>query len=187
MPGPTPPRHPARAKKVAAGNSRLYMASTPSQTAASVQGSSEAEISARSTKHAAWVAAGAALLAAVLALGGSWLSAERAAESARQTTITELSGETERSRAEFLREQQKDLYTEVITDLRQLDGVRAEYAAMAFDTRNKPVNLDEWSKRYDAPYHKFVDDRSSIMVIASEPAQQSFMTLMDAHKILRNN
>jgi hypothetical protein len=74
----------------------------------------DAEINALSTKHAAWVAAGAAILAAVIAFGGTWWSAGVAAKAASETVTKQLSGETEKSRAEFLRGQRQILYAKIV-------------------------------------------------------------------------
>jgi hypothetical protein len=167
-----------RAKKAAAG--------TAGRTAASPQNAKDAEVSARSSTHAAWVAAGAAVLAALLALIGSSWSAERAARTAAQNVITEQSGETERSRAEFLRLQQKDLYVDVVADLQKLKNAQKEYAGMAFNPQ-KPANLNEGKERYDATYGEFMDDQNGIRILGSKPAQQAFMRLMDAHLKLHNN
>jgi hypothetical protein len=156
------------------------------------------EISARSAKLAAWVAAGAAILAAVLAAGGTLWSghesakasdraAQTAADAAVKAVSIQLSGETEKSRAEFLRNQQKDLYIEVVTDLRKLDVTREDYAGMAFNPTQKPANLDAWNNRYDAPYDKFMDDENGILVLGSEPAQTAYTRLKNAHLILHNN
>jgi hypothetical protein len=184
MSGPTAPG-PTRAKKPAAGKSRRNTAAND-------------EISARSAKHAAWVAAGAAILAAVLAAGGTLWSghesakasdraAQTAADAAVKAVSIQLSGETEKSRAEFLRSQQKVLYTKVITDLQKLDGARGQYAAMVFNPTEKPENLGMWKKRYDGPYATFMDDQNSVLILASEPAQQAFVRLMKAHKLIHNN
>ena len=79
-----------------------------------------AEVSAQSTKHAAWVASGAAILAAIIAFGGTWWSTERAAKAASDTVTQQVSGEPDKSRAEFLRGQRQALYSRIIADERKL-------------------------------------------------------------------
>jgi hypothetical protein len=59
-------------------------------------------------------------LAALLALGGTYWSGERAAKAASETVTKQLFGETEKSRAEFLRGQRQVLYSRIIGHERQV-------------------------------------------------------------------
>jgi hypothetical protein len=146
----------------------------------------DAEISARSTRHAAWVAAGAAILAAILAVGGTWWSGEEsadasdraaqtAADAAVKAVTIQLSGETEKSRAEFLRGQRRILYSTIIA---HDTGIREAERKLVDDiqkTRRHNLSTDRlWAK-----YAKLVRDKAPAEIIASEPARKQLAALTE--------
>jgi hypothetical protein len=140
----------------------------------------DAEISARSTKHAAWVAAGAAILAAILAFGVTWWSAEKAADSTAETVATQLSGETEKSRAEFLRGQRQVLYSTAITHEREL--YRAEFET---DDAMGEAEVSRLFKRVLELKSKLDQDAATAEIIASEPVREQLRLLSLQHGKIR--
>ena len=138
-----------------------------------------AEISARSTKHAAWVAAAAAMLAALLAFGGSVWSAHTAAKNVR----TQLSGETEKSRAEFLRGQRQTLYTKIIVDETALKQAESEtYRYLIF---SNPKARPQWTATIDLIAAFKADNRASVEIMASEYFRSCFLKLIENHENAR--
>jgi hypothetical protein len=135
----------------------------------------DAEISARSTKHAAWVAAGAAILAAILALGGTLWGSHMAAESASKTVAQQVSGETEKSRAEFLRGQRQVLYSTIVA---HEIGIRKAEKKVVEDiekTRRHNISTNPlW-----AQYAKLERDKPPAEIIASPPARAQLGALTD--------
>src|SRR5688572_22972466 len=125
MSGPTPPSRPraGRPTRKQAASTALSNGQAQPPTGAAT----DSAASVRSTKHAAWVAAGAAILAAVIAFSGALWSAKVAAKAASDTVTRQVSGETEKSKAEFLRGQRQVLYSNIIAHERALRA--AEEAA----------------------------------------------------------
>jgi hypothetical protein len=90
-----------------------------SKTPASSNRRSDAEIAARSTKRGAWIAAVASLVTSVIAVVGAlYVSTHNATQ------------ETDRSRAEFLRSQQRDVYTKLIQDENELFTAEIKYLGL---------------------------------------------------------
>jgi hypothetical protein len=150
-----------------------------------------AEISARSTKHAAWVAAGAAILAAVLALGGTWWSAKTASDAAVEAVSVQLSGETEKSRAEFLREQRRVLYSTIIAheiELREAEEQRLndipDPADPQFRRRSQRDRI-KFASEAMVPVReklaKLEQDRPSAEIIASPTVREHLKKLYVTH------
>jgi hypothetical protein len=154
----------------------------------------DAEISARSTRRAAWIAAGAAILAAVLALGGTWWSAQLsarssdeaarlAAEAAVKGVTIQLSGETEKSRAEFLREQRRVLYSTIIA---HEIGIRKAEKKLVDDierTRRHNISTDSlW-----AQYAKLERDEPPAEIIASPPVRAQLAALTKTQNSARSH
>ena len=116
MPGPVQPKpvskRPGRAQRTKFKQTAAF--SVPSTAAEGDARSvipTTREIS-RSTTSAR-IAAVSAIAAATIALFGTYWSGERAAVSAGETVNRQLLGETERSKAEFLRGQRQVLYSRV--------------------------------------------------------------------------
>jgi hypothetical protein len=152
----------------------------------------DAEISARSTKHAAWVAAGAAILAAILSIGGAYWSAERAARSASETVSKQVSGETEKSRAEFLRAKRQELYSKVIADEGELSQMENEILKKAYENSQAkvkpapPKSLDDFLRPLDSKRKSLERDRSVIDILASDGVRDAYSKLVDLRDIQHN-
>jgi hypothetical protein len=74
-----------------------------------------ARVGAVSTKAAAIIGALAVVLSAVVSVTASIITANITADAALETTSTQLEGEAERSRAEFLRTERQELYGSFLT------------------------------------------------------------------------
>jgi hypothetical protein len=155
------------------------LAPTPSTAQPVAARLTDAEISARSTKHAAWVAAAAAILAAVLALGGTWWSGQTAAKSALETVERQTSAETEKSKAEFLRGQRQALYNSAFLREQTLFDIEEDWAHAILE-QHKALG-DEKSKAWYTTYNALRADTSSMAIIASMEAYQAFVDLMSKH------
>jgi hypothetical protein len=184
---------PAAARKATAPQARTHSplpgtAMTPSPQ--TNQSATNAEIDARSTKHAAWVAAGAAILAALLALGGTLWSAhlsakasdkaaQTAADAAVKTVSVQLSGETEKSRAEFLRGQRITLYSTIIADDIALhEAERHTYTELMKTPKSKKIkSIDRVNKQLA----KLNQDRPTAEIIASLPVRNALAALYEVH------
>jgi len=135
----------------------------------------DAEISARSTKHAAWVAAGAAILAAILALGGTLWGSHMAADSASRTVAQQVSGETEKSRAEFLRGQRQVLYSQIIADERKLFDMENDAEWRNYKERSRAV------EKMRLQYRQLEMRTPTTEIIASGEAGDQLAKLVDIH------
>jgi hypothetical protein len=177
VPGPRSLNAKASAKQTASANAN--------KSGAAVQSASDAEISARSTKRAAWVAAGAAILAALIAFGGIWWSARVAAESRSHTATTQLSGEiADRSRAEFLLGQRQVLYTKFIRHEVQLENAELE-AARAINPMGPPHSpqLEQKLQDMDDLLTTLKYDVSAAQIIGS-PAVRSLVNRIHYRHLL---
>jgi hypothetical protein len=131
---------------------------------AAQQTSGSADTNARSTMHAAWVAAGAAILAALLSV---WL---------------QTSGETNKSRAEFLRGQQQVLYAKVIDHEVMWSDAESNYFILATrrPTLPDPTVHDAADAEYDAK-KTFQADGNVVKIIGSKKVVDEYNKLLDAH------
>jgi hypothetical protein len=112
-------------------------------------------------------------VAAILALVGTWWSAKSAADSAFKAVSVQLSGETEKSRAEFLREQRRILYSTIIA---HEIGIREAERKLVDDigrTRRHNISTD----RLWAQYAKLEQDVPPAEIIASPPARAQLAAL----------
>ena len=142
---------------------------------------SDAEISAKSTKRAAWLAAGAALLTAVLSgvlsVGGVVWASNAAAKSASEAVEKQLFGETDKSRAEFLRAQRQELYAAIVEDDSAVRFARLDLLEEATvnrgadDSRKFAESLIVYQR---AASKVRVVDNSSVAIIASPAVRSSF-------------
>jgi hypothetical protein len=185
---PTPPVQPP-AKKAAPASPPAPPSSPPAGQIPTTTTSpvpqkplTDAEMSARSTKHAAWVAAGAALIAAIFALIGSVL------------TVT-LTGnvETDRSRAEFLRGQRQELYSRIAIHLQAVNDLQATQ-----EVQGKWGELDKYNGQakqfediFQEAYGPLRYDQSSVKIIASQEVVDAFSEVLSCHRafedIIRRN
>jgi hypothetical protein len=201
MSSPTPPGSPTSPKSPPAKQTATVAQSAPAaptasstaQPAQSKPGLTDAEISARSTKYAAWVAAGAAILAAALALWGTWWSADAsdraartAADAAVKAVSIQLSGETEKSRAEFLRDQRRILYSTIIADeikLREAEQKRDHDIVNSAGSRALPVPVRiKPMSPVAKQLSKLNQDKPSAEIIASPPVRARLATLYEVHQ-----
>jgi hypothetical protein len=154
--------------------------------AGTVRGLTDAEVSARSTRRAAWVAAAAALLAAMLALAGTLWSgytssrasdraAMTAADAAVKAVSVQLSGETERSRAEFLRNQQRIAYFRVVKDMREMLDIESK---LRF--RLPPEAYPRIQDDMNRVGAKVYDDSFELQMLGSEDVRDSFNNFLAA-------
>jgi hypothetical protein len=157
--------------------------------------STDAEVSARSTKHAAWVAAGSAIIAAIVAVGGTvWSGREsveasdRAAQTAADTAVKavsiQLSGETEKSRAEFLPEQRRVLYITIIAhevEIHESEQKIIDDIAVAGKGKTIRATADKLATRYE----KLEKDRPPAEIIASPPVRERLAALSKTHRDVR--
>jgi hypothetical protein len=184
---PNPPGNPPAAKKPAATqqNPKAAAKPKPAMTAA--------ERSARAVKFAAWVAAGAALLSAAAAAGGTYWSADRAAKSASETVTLQLSGETDRSRAEFLRGKRQMLYVWVITDERELNSLEVDsYNKIKGYTRLEGKKAAKVSEaRFLDPFNLKQENMdknlSSIVVIGSKEVREAYPKLSESRQKMHSD
>ena len=138
-----------------------------------------AEVSAQSTKHAAWVASGAAILAAIIAFGGTWWSTERAAKAASDTVTQQVSGETDKSRAEFLRGQRQALYSRIIADERKLSKWRMARSGRIIRSGKK-------FDRIKVQLAQLQTHTPTAEIVASPAAGEQLANLIDVHlRIIR--
>jgi len=136
--------------------------------AGKVWGLTEAEASARSTRHAAWVAAGAArtLWNGYTSARASDRAARTAADAAVQAVSLQLSGETEKSKAEFLRGRRQILYTKIIAEEREVQ--QAEVQTYNFSSYSKPKASRQWNVTSQLVGRFQVDNTPSVEIMASE-------------------
>jgi hypothetical protein len=111
------------ADKVSARSAKATLVSEPHAD----PGIASARIGAVSAKQAALIGLVGVLLSALLSVLAGVVSARIAGQEAARTTAVQLSGETERSRAEFLRGQRRVLYTRVVSHVRILDLKMDDY------------------------------------------------------------
>jgi hypothetical protein len=126
------------------------------------------------------LAAGAAILAAVLALGGTWWNSLVAAKSAAETVTKQVSGETEKSRAEFLRGQRLVLYSKILTDEQRL--MDAENAVDSWQPIDGPKNFDERLKTVGLRRRALQADMSSAQILASKEFIHDLDALYRSHQ-----
>jgi hypothetical protein len=149
--------------------------------------SSDGVISARTTRNAALVAAVAAILAAALALVGTLWSARVAAQAAIDSVSQQLSGETERSRAEFLRGQRQVMYTKMVKDESDLIAVELSYANSVDDIMEEgksAADLDTSSDQFDRYFNTVQVNEYSLQLIGSPEMRDAYGRIVNAHGVL---
>jgi hypothetical protein len=156
--------------------------STPPE--ASQQPSADAVADAASAARSARIAAKAAIAAAVIGVAGiiigGFMSAgasDRAAEKTANSTLesvkVQLAGETDKSRAEFLRTQQQVLYSKVITAEQALRDAEGQYdnAVYLYLVRRGPKPS---MKKLNAAYERWHNYDASIYTIGSTDVGKAF-------------
>lgn len=171
---------------------------TATQVTSIEKASADALEATKASRRSAQMAMVGALVAAVLSLGGTIWSAyqssvtsqrvaDKAAEAAVDAVLVQLDGETDRSRAEFLRSEQKVLYSRVISHDQALDsagellfksGFVAVYATKSEEER---VALDQYERAYQA----FEADKPSMDIMASTSSRDAYYALVKAHRQMK--
>jgi hypothetical protein len=152
--------------------------------ASSVQQTADALEASKSAARSAKTAAIASIIAALIAVGGViWSSqesseaSERAARMAADTAVktvnTQLSGETERSRAEFLRGQQQVIYSKAIEAEQVLTTTEIQQVVAIRD-----YELSGWRnpgyKKLEEDYTRWHNYGASIYIIGSTEVGDAF-------------
>lgn len=88
--------------------------------------SEDARLSAVSGRQIAIIGAIAGIVSALVAVPVTIWSTNAAGQNAIETVRTQLAGETEKSRAEFLRERRRVLYSDVVTAEKVLQDTEDE-------------------------------------------------------------
>lgn len=132
-----------------------------------------------SARQAALIGAMAVILSSVIAILASYVSASLASSSTLRAASLQVSGESEKSRAEFLRGQRQVLYAQVIGHERALSSALARFYDADPDGRAsawKPLrnSTDKAKSRFDG-------DESSIVVLGSESAVKQFKLLKESY------
>jgi hypothetical protein len=131
-----------------------------------------ANISAVSNKQVAFIGAITALISAAITIPVAWVSSHSAADSAIKTTTTQITGETERSRAEFLRGQRQSAYGLFLTDYHTLANMLAEYHHSVPSKSSKQLigaKVPAYDARYSALISKLATDLNAIELICGSP------------------
>jgi len=158
-----------------------------------------AHLHAISTRQAALIGLVGVLLAAALSVLAGVISARLAGEAAARTTALQLSGETERSRAEFLRGQRRVLYARVVSHVRMLDLKMSNYVhsieseqvtkqqAMIYLQRKGPLGF----YTLHVPGHEEMvtldSDRAELAILASTPVIRAYNELFEAENLRFNS
>lgn len=140
-------------------------------------------------KHAAWIAAGAAMLAAVLTVASTaWTtyssakssesSAQRAAEAVVRGVEVQLSGETEKSKAEFLRARRQEVYVTAAEHLNALEDAQGSYwAYVDVNAEDIAIGDEELFKRstvMSESIQQVFRDRFSVGIIGTRDVVEAF-------------
>jgi hypothetical protein len=183
MSNPSSPASPPPAKKATAPEHAAKTSLT------------DAEISARSTKHATWVTAGVAILAAIIALGGAVWSgvvsahasdraAKTAAEAAVNSVVVQSSRETDRSRAEFLRDKQQALYSTLLAHDRTLFNAMTEHYKRRYDPANRGKDL-RVDRAENNAWDEFDADYAMVQIIASPKVRDEYQEIHSIYSSMR--
>lgn len=136
-------------------------------------------IAAESAHTSSRVAAGAAIFAALAAIGGAGI-----------TAWISTKAESENSRQEFLRNQRQVLYSRVVNDtLEMRDQADAALAVLA-DAPPKALArriIDEPGAQSFPGFRKLIADESSIAIVGSESARDGFADVLKAYETFIDN
>jgi hypothetical protein len=92
------------------------------------------------------------------------------------STVRQLSGETERSKAEFLRSQQRDLYGHVLADMGTFEDALAKYSIHIFVSGLTPKEAHDnfASMPSSAELEALQSDRDHVEIVASSQTRDAF-------------
>jgi hypothetical protein len=146
--------------------------------------SADAVEATKSAAHSAWIAMIAALVSAAVALGGTIIAGLIAANSASSTVAQQLSGETQKSQAEFRRGQQQAAYAEAATHAGELYA--AELALNAdLETRRGSAAYKLAFDRVYAAATAMESDEGTINLVASDVTRAKWADVIARHGELR--
>jgi hypothetical protein len=130
----------------------------------------------------AFIGAAAVLLAALLSVLAAVISANLAARAAARNTSETMTGETERSKAEFLRSQRQRLYAKIVADEDALISEESSWQQnLLYSLLTNEGDYDAQKKRVNDLLSAFTRDRAPLEVIGSAPVRQIYDKLLDSH------
>jgi hypothetical protein len=154
-----------------------------------------AHLHAISTRQAALIGLVGVLVAAFLSVLAAVISARLAGEAAARTTALQLSGETARSRAEFLRGERRVLYARVVAHVRMVDVQMDHYTqsiesnkvtkqqALSYVQHRGPVGFSTMHVPGDKEMVTLDNDRAELAILASTPVIRAFDNLFEAENM----
>jgi hypothetical protein len=141
------------------------ISTTPEEAAAHIAG--------QATKRAAVITLVGVLVSVVLSTGASIFISDRTADSAANTMQQQLSGETDRSRAEFLRGKRQVLYSTIVAHEIAIHNAEEKLVNDIVKTRRHNISTDSlWEQ-----YAKLERDEPPSEIIASPPARAQLAAL----------
>jgi hypothetical protein len=136
-----------------------------------------------SARQVALIGLASVLISAVFSILTGVVTANLAGASAAKVTTQQLSGETEKSRAEFLRGQRQALYGKIIADQRRLRD--SESAMKDYLSAPPKQSTDEDAsnklKNTTSLLYAFSDDVATAEILASEDVRQEVRKLRETH------
>jgi len=119
-------------------------------------------------------------------------TARTAADAAVKAVSVQLSGETEKSRAEFLREQRRILYSTIIADeIRLHKAEQKGFSDMYKDQQRKRKRTKQANSKLTSgvaeKFEKLEQDQTSAEVIASPTTRSRSAALVEVHNKLTNH
>ena len=133
-----------------------------------------AHMHAVSNKQVAVIALVSVLISAGLSFGSAELASRRSAQTATNTIERQLSVETDRSKAEFLREQRQILYSQIIADERELAEVENQNEDWSNDKERLTAN-----NNIQRQFNQLTRHAPTVGIIASREVGEQFAKLID--------
>jgi hypothetical protein len=142
-----------------------------------------AHIAGQATKRAAVITLVGVLVSVVLSTGASIFISDRTADSAANTMQQQLSGETDRSRAEFLRGKRQVLYSTIVAHETAIRNAEDKLVADIVRTRRHNISTDSlW-----AQYAKLERDEPPAKIVASPPVRAQLEALTKTQNSARSH
>jgi hypothetical protein len=146
-----------------------------------------AHLHAVTNKQVAWIALVGVLISAAVSFGSAELASRRSADSATAAIEKQVNGETDRSKAEFLRGQRQVLYSNIMSDESLLWEAEQRLSDIVYGTR-KPGWREEFAlerKRIEQLAITLDKNTPTAEVIASDDARRTLAALIETHGELR--
>jgi hypothetical protein len=140
----------------------------------------DAKLSQVSTIQAAGMGAIATLVAAVIALGAATWSGRIAANAAVKAASQQQTGETDRSRAEFLRGQRQDLYGSVAAHEQALNESQESFIDHARDLTSPQLRALLKDGRNPPLLQTLENDQFRMEILGSPKVRATFSKLISA-------